>query len=437
VNIVKLLPPLIAGQQEVDYFLTALDDVMADAHRGSGLTLEFGRTMARNAIGRKGRQGPDQHRGADVPVLATPEPRPATRPAPASVVPASVPLQPGDRVVVTGASGFIGSAVTRALVARGAHVVAAVEPGADDRNLRGMDIERAVLDIRDRTAVRSACEGARFVFHLAAIYRFWARNPRIFQDVNVGGTVNVLGAVRSAGCERLVYTSTVGVLGLNGTKRGDPADETSYADTSHLLGHYKQTKYAAEHEVLRAAAEGLDVCSVLPTFPLGPGDLAPTPTGLLVLYFLNGRMPGYIDSAVNVVHVDDVALGHLAALEHGSRGRSYILGGENLTVRSILQTLAGYTGLPMPRMQVPMPLALSIAAASQLVEGAMLRREPSVPLAAARMATTKMIFNDDRARAEIGHKSRPARLAIEESARWFAGTGHVSPTRLAAIRWQD
>jgi ornithine--oxo-acid transaminase len=441
VNIIKLLPPLIAGQQEVDYFLSAFDDVMADAHKGSGLTLEFGRTMARNALTRRPRAngpGAAADETADRPVdsslaaaVRSGLPEPTSRPDPATT------LQPGDRVVITGASGFIGSAVARAVLARGAHVVAAVEPGADDRNLRGMDVERAVVDIRDKTAVRAVCEGARFVFHLAAIYRFWAKDPGIFTAVNVGGTVNVLDAVRAAGCERLVYTSTVGVLGLSGTKRGQPADETCYADPKHMFSQYKQTKYTAEHEVLRAAAEGLNVCAVLPTFPLGPGDRAPTPTGKLVVYFLNGKMPGFVDSAVNVAHVDDIALGHLAALEHGRRGRSYILGGENLSIRAVLRTLADYTGLPMPRLQLPMSLAIATGAASQLVEGQLLRRDPSVPLAGARMAATRMIFSDDRARAEIGHKSRPARLAIEESARWFAANGYVSASRLAAINWQD
>jgi ornithine--oxo-acid transaminase len=437
VNIVKLLPPLISGQEEVDRFLSAFDDVMADAHRGSGLTVEFGRTMARNALARKPRPVATARSAAP---SAAPEVRVSAARASQPVITSAESgktLQPGDRVVVTGATGFIGSAVVRALLERAAHVVAGVEPGADDRNLRGLDVERVALDIRDRTAVRSACEGARFVFHLAAIYRFWARDERIFEQVNVGGTVNVLDAVRAAGCERLVYTSTVGVLGLNGTKRGEPADETCYADAKHMFGRYKQTKYAAEHEVLRAAAEGLDACSVLPTYPLGPGDLAPTPTGKLIMLFLNGKIPAYVDSALNVAHVDDVALGQLAALEHGSRGRSYILGGENLSVRAILQTLADYTGLPMPRLQMPMSVAIATGAASQLVQGQLLRREPSVPLDAARMAAAKMIFTDDRARAEIGHKSRPARLAIEESARWFAGHGFVSPARLAAIKWQD
>jgi|ERR1035441_4881955 dihydroflavonol-4-reductase len=340
------------------------------------------------------------------------------------------------RVVITGASGFIGSAVTRAVHARGAQVVAVIEPGADDRNLSGIDAERAVVDIRDGAAVRAACAGARFVFHLAAIYRFWARDPRIFYDVNVAGTLNVLDAVLAAGCERLVFTSTVGVLGPGQTEQGTPADETCCTDVSHLHGHYKKTKFIAEHEVLRAAAGGLDACIVLPAFPLGPGDLRPTPTGKLVLDFLNGKMPGYVDTAMNVTHVDDLALGHLAALERGAKGRSYILGGENLSMRAILQALAQCTGLPMPQLQIPRGLALAAGAASDLIEGRLLRREPHVPLDAARLSTTKMIFSDQRARTEIGYTSRPARDAIKESARWFAGNGYVSAGRRAAIRWQ-
>jgi dihydroflavonol-4-reductase len=345
-------------------------------------------------------------------------------------------IEPGNRVVITGASGFIGSAVVRAVQARGAEVVAVVEPGADDRNLKSIDAERAVLDIRDLAAVRAACAGARFVFHLAAVYRFWARDPRVFYDVNVGGTLNVLDAVRAAGCERLLFTSTVGVLGLGTTRDGQPADETSRTDISHLFGHYKRSKFVAEHEVLRAGAAGLNVCIVLPTFPLGPGDLRPTPTGKLVLDFLSGKMPGFVDTALNVTHVDDLALGHLAALERGGRGRSYILGGENLSMRQILQILAERAGLPMPRRQIPRRLALTAGVASDLVEGRLLRREPRVPLEAARMSATKMIFTDERARTELGYTSRPAREAIEESARWFADHGYVPAGRQAVIRWQ-
>jgi dihydroflavonol-4-reductase len=349
-------------------------------------------------------------------------------------VTSAVRLEPGDQVVVTGATGFIGSAVARVLQARGAQVVALIAPGVDDRNLAGTGVRRVVADIRDAAAVRAVCQGARFVFHLAAIYRFWARDPRVFYDVNVGGTLNVLDAAAAAGCERLVFTSTVGVL--RPARRGRPADETCYADVSHLFGHYKRSKFVAEHEVLRAAAQGLDVCLVLPTFPLGPRDVAPTPTGKVVLDFLNGRLPGFVDTALNVTHVDDLALGHLAALERGRRGRSYILGGENLSMRAILQALADYSGLPMPRFEVPLGLVLAAGAASDLIEGRLLRREPHVPLEAARMSATRMVFTDQRARTELGYTSRPAREAIEESARWFAGHGYVSAGRRAAIRWR-
>jgi ornithine--oxo-acid transaminase len=473
VNIIKLLPPLISGPEEVDYFVQALDDVMADAHRGSGLTYEFGRTMARGALKRKSRRSVASASPVAVPASSASsvgsagsvgsaksigsvgsvdgqvrgEPWQSARSpgrvhAPgsatdASYVPAVASIEPGDRVVITGASGFIGSAVARAVQAKGAQVVALVEPGADAKNLQGLpDVERVIVDIRDGAALRSAFEGARYAFHLAAVYRLWARDPRIFHEVNVGGTLNVIDAVRAAGCERLVYTSTVGVLGLSKTRHGESADETCSADLAHMFGHYKRTKFAAEHEVLRAAAEGLDVSIALPTFPLGPGDIAPTPTGKVVLDFLNGKMPGFVDTAMNVCHVDDLARGHVAALEHGRTGRSYILGGENMSMREILQALADCSGLPMPRFEVPRQLVVAAGVASSLVEGKLLGREPRVPLEGARMATTRMIFNDDRARAEIGHKSRPARLAIEDSARWFTDHGYVSADRLAAIRWQ-
>jgi dihydroflavonol-4-reductase len=348
----------------------------------------------------------------------------------------------GDRVVITGAAGFIGSAVTRAVLARGAHVVALVEPGGDERNLdditsraHGALLERRTVDLRDAHDVRNACVDARFVFHLAAIYAFWARDPKLFSEVNVGGTLNVLEAVRAAGCERMVYTSTVGVLGVEGTAEGRPSDETAYADIAHLFGSYKRTKYVAEHEVLRAAAQGLPLSIVLPTFPLGPGDRRPTPTGKLILDFLNGRMPAFVDTAMNVEHVDDLAAGHVAALERGANGRSYILGGENRSMQSILAVLAERTGLRAPTRQVPKAVALAAGVASQFVEGRLLGREPNVSIEAARMSTTHMIFDDSRSRTEIGYTSRPAEDAIEDSARWFVDHGYVDAKRRARISW--
>ena len=358
-------------------------------------------------------------------------------PAPIGSDPASPApsIAHGDRVAVTGAAEFIGSAVVRALLARGAHVVALVEPDGDERNLEDLDVERISLDVRDADGVMAACRDARFIFHLAAIYRFWARRPKDFYDVNVGGVLNVLEASRRGACERVVYTSTVGVLGLDGAAEGKPADETCYADVAHLFGLYKRTKYVAEHEVLRAAAQGVPVSLVLPTFPLGPRDTRPTPTGKLVLDFLNGRIPAFVDTTLNVVHVDDLATGHLLALERGAVGRSYIIGGENLGMGTFLADLARCTNLPAPKIQVPRAAALSVGALSQMVEGRLLRREPSVALEAARMSTTNMMFDDRRARDELGHSPRPAVEALTDSARWFVAHGYVKAKRASRIRF--
>jgi dihydroflavonol-4-reductase len=343
----------------------------------------------------------------------------------------------GDRVAVSGAAGFIGSAVVRALLARGADVVAMVEPGGDERNLENLDVERVTVDVRDAKAVIAACADARFIFHLAALYKFWAKRPKDFYDVNVGGVLNVLEAARLGVCERVVYTSTVGVIGLEGAAHGQAADETCYADVAHLFGLYKRTKYVAEHEVLRAAAQGAPVSLVLPTFPLGPGDTRPTPTGNLVLEFLNGRVPAFVDTTLNVVHVDDMATGHLLALERGAVGRSYIIGGENLGMGAFLAALAECTCLPTPRLQVPRSVALGVGALSQLVEGRLLGREPSVALEAARMSTTNMMFDDSRARLELGHSPRPASEALVDSARWFTENGYVSEKRARRITFSS
>jgi dihydroflavonol-4-reductase len=346
-----------------------------------------------------------------------------------------VKLEPGDRVLVTGASGFIGSAVTRQLLARDLEIIALVEPGADTTNLEGLDVKQVVGDLRSREDVKSAVNGSRAVFHVAALYRFWARDPEAFYSINVEGTRNMLGAADEAGVERLVYTSTVGTLGLEHVSGTVPADERSFPDVRHLYGSYKRSKYVAEHEVLRAVAEGLPASLVLPTFPLGPGDRAPTPTGKLVLDFLNGRMPAYVDTVLNVSHVDDLAAGQVLVLEKGRTGRSYILGGENLTLQQLLGELATITGLPAPYGQVPKSLALAVAAVSELVEGRILRRHPSVPLEAARMSTSQMSFDISRARQELGYAPRPAVEALEASARWFAATGMVRGGRLSRIRW--
>jgi dihydroflavonol-4-reductase len=346
-------------------------------------------------------------------------------------------LNAGDRILVTGASGFIGSAVTRALLGRGAEVVALLEPGGDHANLAGFDLERLDVDLRDADGVAGAVKGCRAVFHVAALYRFWARDRRQFYEVNVGGSRNIMDAAKAAGTERLVYTSTVGTLGLESGRQSRPSTERSYAEISHLFGSYKQSKYVAEHEVLRAAAEGLPVSIVLPTFPVGPGDRAPTPTGQLVLDYLNGRVPGYVDTVLNVAHVDDLAAGQVLALERGAVGRSYILGGENYTLKQLLDTLATVTGLPQARLPVPRALALAVARVSEFIEGGLLHRHPSVPLEAARMSTTRMSFDDSRARDELGYSPRPAAEALAASAHWFVDQDRVVPARRAKITWSD
>ena len=341
----------------------------------------------------------------------------------------------GDRVLVTGGAGFVGSSVVRQVLDRGARAVALVEPGGDTANLQGLDVEVVEGDLRDPAAVDAAVAGSTHVFHVAALYRFWAPDPATFYDINVGGTRNVLEAARTHGCRRVVYTSTVGTLGLTGATADMPVDERSFAHVDHLFGRYKQSKYVAEHEVLRAAAEGLPVVLVQPTTPVGPRDRGPTPTGRTVLDFLNGRIPGYVDTTLNIVDVEDVAAGHLLAADHGTQGRSYILGGRNLPLRDVLGTLAEVTGLPAPTRRFPNALALAAGHLSDAVEGRLLRREPSVPLEGARMSTTHMSFDDTRARAELGYTSRPPAEALERAARWFVETGAVRAERVARCSW--
>jgi dihydroflavonol-4-reductase len=344
-------------------------------------------------------------------------------------------LDGNDTVLVTGAGGFVGSAVVRCLVGRNVHVKAMVRPGGDTRNVDGVDAEVTAVDLRDADGVRDAARGCRAVFHVGALYKLWARSPQEFYDVNVDGTRNVLRAARAAGVERVVYTSTVGTLGLQRVAIDGPADEDAYPLVDHLFGGYKQSKFVAEHEALRAGSEGLPVVIVQPTMPVGPRDRSPTPTGKTVVDFLNGRMPADVDTTLNGGGVDDAAAGHGLAGERGRVGRSYILGGENLSLREILATLAGATGMRAPTWRVPGRVALGAGWVSDLVEGRWLRRQPSVPLDGVRMATTHMAFDDHRARAELDYRSRPASEALARAARWFAESGYVKAGRRDRFVW--
>jgi dihydroflavonol-4-reductase len=346
-------------------------------------------------------------------------------------------LADGDRVVVTGAAGFIGSAISRALRARGARVRAIVEPGTTASSapaLDGVADEVVEADIASSASLDGAFSDARFCFHVAARYAFWPKDPQPFYEANVEGSRNVVGAAWRAGVERICYTSSVATIGLQRTGGGTPANEDDYAHVEHLFGNYKRSKYVAEHEVLRLAAQGAPVVLTQPTFPVGPGDRRPTPTGKLVVDFLNGRIPGFVDTTLNVVHVDDLAAGHVAALERGRQGVSYVLGGENLSMAEFVTLLGAVTGLPAPRIQVPAAVALAAARVSDAVEAGLLGREPHVPLEGARMSATQMRYDDARARRELDYATRPARVALRDAARFFVAHGYVSGRRAERLR---
>ena len=335
-------------------------------------------------------------------------------------------------VLVTGASGFIGSAVVRALLDAGCEVRALVEPGRDVANLDGLAAEQVEGDIRDPRLLDRAVAGVDLVFHLAAVYRFWAADPDLFYEVNVGGAQNVIRAMETEGCRRLVYTSTVGTIGV--AHGGRLATEETLPQFDHLFGHYKKSKYQAEHEVLRAGATGFPVVLCHPTFPVGEGDSAPTPTGRTILEFLNGRIPAYVDTALNVVHVDDVARGHVLAARRGRRGRSYILGGENMNLQQLLATLADVCGLKAPTVRLSARAVLPIVRTAEWFEGSLLHREPVLPSEPVRMATTRMEYDDSRARTELGYTSIPARAALARAARWYFDHGYIKGSHMERIQ---
>jgi dihydroflavonol-4-reductase len=342
---------------------------------------------------------------------------------------ATLLVKEDDLAVVTGGAGFIGSAVVRALLARGAKVRVLCEPGSSTANLEGLDVELVECDVRDAPSIERSMVGVRLCFHLAALYGFWPRGPERYYDINVEGSKTVLRAAHQAGVKRICYTSTVATIGLQRTEGGAAATEEDSARIEHLYGPYKRSKYVAEHEVLRLAAQGAPVVIVQPTFPVGPGDGRPTPTGKVILDYLNGKMPGYVETSFNVAHVDDLAEGHLLAIERGRQGRSYICGGENLSMSELLGELSEITGLPLPKHKVPGALAVAAGLLSDTIEGRLLHREPSVPLEGARMATTQMRFDDDRARRELGYRSRSAHEALRDSVAWFLSSGAATGSR--------
>jgi dihydroflavonol-4-reductase len=329
------------------------------------------------------------------------------------------------KALVTGATGFLGSSVARELL-KGGHVVRVLARKASNRrNLVELgEVEVAEGDLRDRPSLARALDGCDALFHVAASYALWTRDPRELYESNVEGTRAILEEALARRIERVVYTSSVAVL--RPPAPGEPpADETcEYARFEDIVGHYKRSKYLAEKVVRELCAKGLRAVIVLPSTPIGPRDVKPTPTGKIVLDFLLGKMPGYVQTGLNVVDVEDCARGHLLALERGRPGERYILGNENLTLKEILDALADLTGLPGPKFRVPYALAWTVGACSTAL-ARVTGKEPGVPLDGVRMSKKMMFFDPSKARRELGFPATPARGALRKAALWFCENGYV------------
>lgn len=320
--------------------------------------------------------------------------------------------------LVTGASGFVGSAVVRELLAHGYGVRALVRAASDRRNLAGLPLEIATGDLADPASLQRALDDCQLLFHVAASYRLWTLDPQELYRTNVDGTTRLMEAAQQAGIERIVYTSSVATLGLN--TDGSPADENTLVALSDMIGHYKRSKYLAEEAVRGMVRElGLPAVIVNPSAPVGPRDIRPTPTGRMILDAACGRMPAYVDTGLNVVHVDDVAAGHRLALERGGIGERYVLGGENLSLREILVEISRLTGRAPPRIRLPSAAILPIAYLAE--SWARLRRtgEPLVSVDGVRLARKHMFFSSAKAERELGYSHRPARLALREAVEWL------------------
>ena len=325
--------------------------------------------------------------------------------------------------LVTGASGFVGSAVVRALLDRGETVRAFVRPSSDRRNFEDLKVGVEVGDLRDRASLDRAVRGCDTVFHVAADYRLWVPHPVEMFSANVDGTRNVMEAAGNAGVRRIVYTSSVATLGL---PQGDaPANEQTPVRAGDIISPYKQSKYAAEALVKRMVAEqGLPAVIVHPSTPIGPRDVKPTPTGKIVVEAAKGRMPAFVDTGLNVVHVDDVAAGHLLAMDRGTIGGQYILGAENLTLAEILGTVAEIVNGQAPRWRLPHDVVMPIAFLAELW-ARLTGREPFVTRDGVRLARKRMFFSSDHAIQSLGYKPRPAKAAIADAVSWFNQHGYI------------
>lgn len=324
------------------------------------------------------------------------------------------------KALVTGATGFVGAAVARALLDRQWQVRALARKGSDRRNLRGLDVDVCEGDLNDVDSLQRAVEGCGGVFHVAADYRLGAPDPSQLYRANVEGTRNVLDAARRSGVQRVVYTSSVATIGIPAD--GTPGDEQSPNSLENMIGHYKRSKYLAEEVAREAAAAGMPVVIVSPSTPVGPGDVKPTPTGQLVLDAAAGRMPAYVDTGLNIVHVEDVAIGHLLAYERGKAGERYILGGQDMSLREILGVIAALVGRAPPRLRLPHGVVLPLA---YLAEGIarLSGRSGRITLEGARMARKRMYFSSAKAAHDLGYAARPAVQAFEDAIRWFRDNG--------------
>jgi len=335
--------------------------------------------------------------------------------------------------LVTGATGFVGWHVTRRLIERAGPVRVLVRPASDLRSIDGLNVERVCGDLRDRSSLNKALDGVRQVFHVAADYRLWAKTPDDIYQSNVAGTLNLIDASRQAGVERFIYTSSVATIAVPAGER--LPDETTEARLEQMIGHYKRSKFLAEQEVIKAAARGLPAVVVNPTTPIGPGDWKPTPTGRIIVDFLNGRIPAYVDTGFNIVAVEEVAEGHWLAATRGRIGERYILGERNITLREFLGLVAAASGRKAPRVQMPHAVALAAGYAENFV-ASILGREPRIPLEGVRMARHKMFVDCSKAARELGFKPTGVQAAIERAVRWYVDNGYVanySPPRRGGV----
>ncbi len=325
-----------------------------------------------------------------------------------------------DLTLVTGATGFVGAAVARALAKKGVQLRLMVRAGSDRRNLADLPAELVEADLAQPASLPAAVQGCRYLFHVAADYRLWVPNPATMRQINIDGTLALLRAAQRAGVERSVYTSSVAALGLNPS--GAPADERTLVDKATLVGPYKQSKYEAEIAVRGLAIRGHNIVIVNPSTPVGPGDVKPTPTGKMVLDAASGRMPAYVNTGLNVVHVDDVADGHVLALEKGVAGESYILGGEDLMLRDLLRIIAEQTGRRAPKLRLPITPLVPVALAMERI-AAITGKPPLMTRDILKMARKKMFFSSSKARRELGYAPRPATEAVADALDWFRAQG--------------